>query len=326
MARTSSSKKKRVKKRKPTKGIRYIALKLKKYYPKRFPKFPDALKKARIIFDALKSENKRVTVVNIFSIERHHRKPKEEKPLIPPMLLDASPFFDLTLTPDNIENFLPTNLKVKSKLSSSSLPLLDGGVDNDEEQYAGYVYEQYFKTFVNWSNELAAVTQNQYPTYFCFTEPQFKNGEWITEIITCSEDGIKCDFGFDPDSAATPSQIFISDDYGNKKFNELRKLVKERGLETSKRPTTDELIKLLRKDDASKAPQPSPKSKKSAATEKEADSLKKTELEIKKIEAETKKIEAENEKRKLNIREQELDMEKIQYGLMTVKEFKAKWK
>ena len=48
------------------KGTRYIAQKLTKYYKKRYPKYADALPKAREVFKNLKDNGDKVILANIF--------------------------------------------------------------------------------------------------------------------------------------------------------------------------------------------------------------------------------------------------------------------
>ena len=63
--------------KKPKKGIRYIAQKLRKYYPKRYKNYNEALVKARVVFTELNSrqdaKSKKVNLRNIFSVELSER-------------------------------------------------------------------------------------------------------------------------------------------------------------------------------------------------------------------------------------------------------------
>ena len=119
MARNRSTRKKK-KKYKKLKGVRYIAQKLRKYYPKRYPSFNSALDRARIILQELQAQGKPVSVVNMFGVERVPRIPKEEMPEIPEEYLDVQDFFDISDYPSIIETKLPINLFISSKVSKST--------------------------------------------------------------------------------------------------------------------------------------------------------------------------------------------------------------
>lgn len=323
---------KKTKKRRSKKGVRYIAYKLLKYFPKRYPKFNDALPRAREIFQKIQSANLKVSVLTVFQFERVHRKDKEPIPEIPDVLSNPQDFFTLNDLPSQIEDFLPTNLMLISKISDSSLEPLQGGVNNDDRLNTD-VYNDYFQGFVNFSNELAKVVQNKYPTFWRIDTPFKRDGKWFANIIPCDEDGVKTDFGYDPKKQESLPAFIPTDDYDSKKFNELRKIAKEKGVVVDK-PNADKLREALRKHDKEQqAKQPKTQPKAESESKKEPSSLKELELKVKEkeetrkiLEAQNKKAELELEARKMKLREQELDMEKIQYGLMTVDEFKKKWK
>jgi hypothetical protein len=344
MARNRSVKKKlskRKKKLKKFKGVRYIAQKLQKYYNKRYTSFAPALIRARIILEKLNEQGLPVSVRNIFSIERVPRVKKEEAPIVPDDMLDPQEFFLLADTNNDITNKLPNNLLIKSKISKKDLPMLRGGVDNSVELGIQEIEDEYFKDFINYGNELQKTLKNPYPIFFRFTVPSDKieKGKWISYIILCDESGLKGDIGFDPDNITPTDDLFISNiDYSTLSYNDLRKEISTRkNITVPKNPKKAEMISLLEKDDLEKAKsqektQPiESKKPSSSSTDKET-----IIEERKKIEAlnESKRIENDFiikkeaqaiEKAKIELRQKELDMESIQWGIMTPAEFKKKW-
>ena len=327
--------KKSAKKQRPKKGVRYIAQKLRKYYPKRFPTYKDALTKARTIKSELDlrsdEKSKKVNLKNIFSVERIPRKPKDVEPQIPEKFYDAYNYFEIIDVAEEIMTQLPENVFVESKISKEDLPLLQGLTDNVENfknATGKELEEEYFSDFVNYGNQLQALSENKYPMFYTFLPPIRKNGKWVMYLVSSDDGGIKCDFGFDPEKPTEPKEIFTcADNYDDMPYNSLRAEVKKRGI-TAKTPTKKQLIEILRTSDKKDAPEPKKPVKKATETDSvtlEKEKQKTIGQETKKIEAEAKLTAEQNKKRELDIRQQELDMEKIQYGLMTIAEFKKKW-
>jgi hypothetical protein len=163
--------------------------------------------------------------------------------------------------------------------------------------------------------------------------PFKRDGKWFANIIPCDEDGVKTDFGYDPKKQESLPAFIPTDDYDSKKFNELRKIAKEKGVVVDK-PNAYKLREALRKHDKEQqAKQPKTQPKAESESKKEPSSLKELELKIKEkeetrkiLEAQNKKAEIELELRKQQFEEQKLDMEKFKAGLMTISEFKNKWK
>lgn len=317
----------------PKKGVRYIAQKLRKYYPKRYKNFNEALIKSRVIFQELDKRSdpktKRVNLRNIFSVERIPKKPKDVEPIIPSGFYEAKMFFDIENEFDLIYRQLPEKVYVKSKISKESLPLLQGDKDNAqqiEEKFQEKAYVLYFKDFVDYGNEMLELSQgdtsDDVTCFYTYTKPIKKNGKWIMYIIACDEDGIQCDYGFDPDDFQLPKQfIECPKNFQDMPYNALRREAKKRGIKFKKSPTKSELISELEKQPTpTPTPQPAKPTSKSEQSDVELEKAK-----TKRIKEETKKLSEENKKRELDLRQQELDMEKIQYGLMTIKEFKDKW-
>jgi hypothetical protein len=327
--------------KKPKKGIRYIAQKLRKYYPKRYKNYNEALVKARVVFTELNSrqdaKSKKVNLRNIFSVERIPKKPKDEFPEIPEKFFEANYFYEVGDVFEEIRTQLPNNVFVESKISKTGLPILQGFEDNAlkiQEEFNQEPYELYFKDFVEYGNKLLDLsggkTSDYVNLFYTFTTPIRKNGKWVMYLISCDQDSIKCDFGFDPDEANLPDQfIECPTNYEDMPYNTLRTEAKKQGIKFKKSPTKKHLVSALKKTETPPPPKDSKTSKKSTESDSialEKEKQKTITSETKKIEAEAKKIAEENRKKELDIRQQELDMEKIQYGIMTVAEFKKKWK
>jgi hypothetical protein len=317
--------------KKPKKGIRYIAQKLRKYYPKRYKNFNEALLKSRVIFDELSKrtdeKSKRVNLRNIFSVERIPKKPKDEEPDIPSGFYESKYFFDIGNEFDLIYRQLPENVFIESKVSKSNLPQLKGDEDNEtkiQTEFQADPYELYFKDFVDYGNKMLELGQGDYnenSLYYTYTKPIRKNGKWVMYIISSDDEGIQCDYGFDPDDFSLPDQfVECPKDYEDMPYNVLRREARQQGIKFKKSPTKKDLISELKKQ--SKPEKPTAEKPKKNKKSLDVDSEKEK---TKRIEAEAKKLDAENKKRELDLREQELDMEKIQYGLMSVDEFKKKW-
>jgi hypothetical protein len=294
------------------------------------------LVKARTIKSELdlRSDEKerRVNLRNIFSIERIPRPLKDEKPVIPQKFYEAYNYFEIVNVADEIKTQLPENVYVKSKISKDSLPLLRGLNDNVEkfETETGKDFEdEYFDDFIKWGNDLQNLSDNQYPMFYTFLPPIRENGKWVMYLVSSDDDGIKCDYGFDPEISGTPTDIFVCpDNYEDMPYNSLRTEVKKRGIK-AKTPTKTELIRLLKENDKEKAPKPAPpkekKSDKSETLALEKEKTKQKEAEAKILEQKNREKELDLKQQEIDLRKQELDMEKIQWGAMTVKKFKEKW-
>lgn len=339
MAGVSNSKKQKKSKR-AKKGVRYIAQKLRKYYPKRYKNFNEALVKARIIKSELDlrsdEKTKRVNLRNIFSIERIPKKTKEDEPKIPDEFYIAKNYFEVVDVPFRIQAQLPNNVYVESKISSEKLPLLKGMTDNQKnykEATGNDLAEDYFKDFLDYGNELQRLSDNQYPMFFVYLPPIRKNGKWVMYLVSSDDEGIKCDYGFDPENPITPTQIFVCpDNFEDMPYNSLRTEAKKRGIKT-KNPTKDELVKLLKENQKQKTEQPpaSPKEKKSEKSEKseklelEKEKTKQKEADVKKLAEENRKLELLLKDKQLDIENKQLDLEALQWGAMTPEEFRKKW-
>ena len=321
--------KKNQKKNRLKKGVRYIAQKLKKYYPKRYKNFNEALKKARQIKSELSlrsdDSSKKIILKNIFSIERIPRKPKDELPEIPQKFYDAYDYFSVVDVAFEIQSQLPENVYVKSKISKENLPLLRGLTDNQENfklETGKELEEEYFSDFIKWGNELQTLSDNKYPLFYTFLPPIREKGKWVMYLVSSDDEGIKCDYGFDPEIENSPTEIYVCpSNYEDMPYNTLRTEVKKRNIKL-KNPTKKKLIEALRQTDSDKPSKPSIPASKPQEKSKE---LLIEKQKTKQKEFDFKILSEENKKRELDIRQQELDMEKIQYGIMTIQEFKKKW-
>ena len=329
--------------KKPKKGIRYIAQKLRKYYPKRYKNFNEALIKSRVIFAELNTrtdeKSKRVNLRNVFSVERIPKKPKDLEPQIPSTFFQSKYFFDIGNEFDLINLQLPDNVYIESKISKSNLPQLKGDADNEtniQNEFQSDPYELYFKDFVDYGNKMLELSRggggseeassSDVTCFYTYTKPIRKNGKWVMYIISSDDEGIQCDFGFDPDDFSLPDQfIECPQNYDDMPYNALRREASKRGIKFKKPPTKKDLIEKLKKSSNETPQSEKPSSEKSKKEKTANDEILLEKEKRKTIEAETKKIAEENKKRELDLRQQELDMEKIQYGLMSVDEFKKKW-
>jgi hypothetical protein len=307
------SKRKKSKKpyKKKFKGVKYIALKLNKYFKKKYPKYTDALPKAREIFEGFKSTGEKVTVKNIFAVTRKKQeKPFKKKasalpeaPELPPELAETSYFFLLSEYPAKIST-APNTLFFRSTISPEGKEDIQGGTEIDYSQ----VYEEYFRDFVAYINKLKSMTDPTLKLYekewfVKCTEPEFdeKTGKWVSLIISVDANGEQDDaflnYGFDP-------------------------------AQTDKQP--DESLLGLPSRVSGESTGEKPLDGKKKASESKGSLEQELELKLsrqrtKESEAKAKELEQQNEKTRLSQRQQELDIKKVELGLMTKQEFRKKW-
>jgi hypothetical protein len=183
-------------KKKPTKGVRYIASVLKRYQEKKYPSNKEAMPEARKILAKLKSEGKRVNIKNIWGESRGRRKSKDKGvPFLHPKLPVVSPYFTITLYPNYIAASSNQIIFV-SDIIPANLPEIQGGEIID--------YYTYFAPFVNYINKIVSNTdRRRYEAEFqvyC-TTPQKnpnKGNRWESIILCVDEYGDPTDYGFDP--------------------------------------------------------------------------------------------------------------------------------
>ena len=181
-----------------TKGTQYIAQKLVKYYPNKFSNYKTALPEARLVLAQIQDAKERVTVKNIKSKISKPRRKIKGAPVLPIQMSEPINYFDLQVYIELIAR-LPDNLFFTSKIIPSSVkqPLKGGSL---------YSYEQLFKPFVDYCNEMKNLTSEddgRYETdwYVKCTElvpDKTKKGIWTSKIISCDSNGDEFDYGFDP--------------------------------------------------------------------------------------------------------------------------------
>lgn len=192
------------KKRKEIKGVSYIATRiLQKYQPSYFPTKKIALVKAREVLDRLKADKQQVTVKSVLSITRKkagERKKKDNAPQLSSDLSQPSDYFELVDYPNRIA-VSSNRIYFRSKISKSSLPMLRGGEEVENE------YELYFSQIVNYFNRMAALITDPEKKYksgyedwlIKCTEPKLEGKIYVSEIISCDLEGNEFLYGFDAD-------------------------------------------------------------------------------------------------------------------------------
>jgi len=307
----SRPKKAKKPKAKKFKGVRYIALKLNKYFKKKYPKYTDALPKAREIFEDFKNRGQKVTVKNIFEVTRKKqqfpfkKKPllQPEAPILPEDLAEVSNFFQLADYPARIST-APNEIFFRSTVSPEGLEDIQGGTELDYSQ----IYEDYFRDFVTYINKLKAMTDQSLKIYekewfVQCTQPEYdkESGKWISLIVSSDSNGEQdetlSNYGFDPKSPTKqPDEellglpVMVSGEPSDKKPLQSKK-------------STGEI---------------------KGSMEQEME-LKISRQKTKEAEARAKILEQENERTRLSQRQQELDLKKVELGLMTKQEFRKKW-
>jgi hypothetical protein len=193
-----------VKKRKTqTKGVRYIAEKLNKYFVKKYPTKKGALPKAKEILETLKSkpnkEEQKVTIKNISKLIREPRDGRPKKGEAPKLFRELAveqDYYELSNYPEWIQK-TTNEIWFNSTISPDGLPMIQGG--------SVVKYEEYFKSFMDYANEMIALTEgnmdsaNMEYKVVC-TKPNNKNARkrWESEILSIGSDGIQYNFGYDP--------------------------------------------------------------------------------------------------------------------------------
>jgi hypothetical protein len=199
-----------VKKRSQTKGVRYIANTIVKYSGKKYPKYRDALPKAREVYADIVKSGSKVTVNNILGRVRVKRGAKKDKvPKIYSKLLDLNDYFGLIDYPVYITR-TTNQVWFKSKLFPEGLPDIQGGSTPS--------YNEYFAPFVSYINSLKGLSNTDDKLYETewkvrCTEPIFnkKAKRWESEIISCDGTGDRFDYGFDPNNPyGTPQDLIVS--------------------------------------------------------------------------------------------------------------------
>ena len=197
------------KKRKTFKGTRYIAQKLKKYFKSRYPKYNDALPRARQIYSQLQANNQKVILRNIFPLERRPRRVGgRTAPEIPAKMLELSNYFELIDYPVYIAR---TTNKVyfTSELTPIGTEAMQGGTNVE--------YETTFADYVNYINAMKQQTdpsERRYETDWMITTtpPVWNNAKkrWESKIISTDADGNEFSYGFDRRTPSTSPTNVVS--------------------------------------------------------------------------------------------------------------------
>lgn len=194
-----------MKQRRPIKGVKYIAGRLRYYQPNKYPTYTDALNAARKILPKIEKAGKTVTVKNIWKHSRKHRKKniKKRPPEIDPDLLKPSYYFETVDYPARIKRS-SNKVYFHSTISKSDLPDIQGGSSVD--------YYEYFADFVNFINKINGSEDREDSRYetdwnvMC-TEPIKIKSRWVSTIIAIDEEGNRVDYGFDPDRTDLQDQL-----------------------------------------------------------------------------------------------------------------------
>ena len=182
--------------KKKYKGVRYVAKVLNKYFTKKYPRYTDALPKAREVYQQLKGQGQKVKVDNITALVRKKR--KKGVPELPESLSSLSYYFELVNYPQYVIQ-CTNQIWFQSEISPDGLEIFQGGQPVD--------YETYFSDYVNFINSAKANTlpeEKLYETEWMVTctqpeQGKGKNkGKWISKIISVDGAGDKIDYGFDP--------------------------------------------------------------------------------------------------------------------------------
>lgn len=182
-----------------TKGVRYIAEKLNKYFSKKYPSKKSASAKAKEVLFTLNLSGEKVTIKNISKLIRTPRGTNPKKGEAPKLFRELAveqDYYELANYPEWIQ--ATTNeIWFDSKISPYELPMIQGG--------SVIKYEEYFKSFMDYANEMIALTDgnmdsaNMEYRVVC-TKPNNKNPRkrWESKIIAIGKDGIQYNFGYDP--------------------------------------------------------------------------------------------------------------------------------
>lgn len=182
--------------KKKTKGTRYVAKVLKKYFGKKYPNYKSALPKAREIAESLRSSGERFTVKNVSSLIRKKRiKPgsKKEAPELFYKLTTPSYYFDLVDFPTYI-NDTTSEIFFTSRIFNDEDYEIQGGQRQP--------YSRLFSSYVNYINSIIDSESDDYTTSYMVmaTPPEFnkENDRWESQIITVDASGNPQDYDFEP--------------------------------------------------------------------------------------------------------------------------------
>jgi len=175
------------------KGIRYIAEKLRKYYPTRYKDNKSASDRARELNTLIKSQKGKVNLKSIRGIETKKRI-KKEIPELSEFLLTPQPYFEL------VSSYVREIVGTRNIIDFSS-NLFEGKIVGGEL----VDYYEYFEPFVSFANQVSATfdpaDQKSDTAWRVMCTPlkeDKKTGRWTTTIIVVDETGreIENDYGF----------------------------------------------------------------------------------------------------------------------------------
>jgi len=183
--------------KKKTKGTRYVAKVLRKYFSKKYPTYKAALPKAREISESLRSSGDRFTVKNVSSFIRKKRTTKESKKQAPELfykLTTPSFYFDLVDYPTYI-NDTTSKIFFFSDIFNEEDYVIQGGQRQP--------YSNLFSSYVNYINSVIDDESDDYTTSYMVmaTPPEFnkQNDRWESSIITVDASGNPQDYDFKRD-------------------------------------------------------------------------------------------------------------------------------
>jgi len=198
-----------------TKGIRYIAEKLNKYYPKRYKNKQSALPRAREIVEQLKASGQKVTWRNARELEVKKRVPKEGVPELTDFLATPQPYYELINYPKEIVK-LSNRLWLVSEVSAGTFDEIEGGSEVD--------FDDSFHDFVTYCNNMLGLQDEEQKKedegsgrfdYNVVCTPPMWNKQkkrYESKIISCTSDGDKFDYGFNPEQPTKePLELIMSD-------------------------------------------------------------------------------------------------------------------
>jgi hypothetical protein len=181
-------KKSKKRKYKKIKGVKYIAQKLRKYFPKRYKTYSEALVRAYQIKDKISESGQKVGVLSIFDVERIKRIPKQ-----------VPEFPDSLSNPDNRYYFAIDDMlnEISTETSNEIFFSSEIGEDDDFEIQGGtelpaLAYEENFKNFVSFLESQRRSNRIDYNDLRVLaTEPIYntKNKRWESKIIITDTDG-----------------------------------------------------------------------------------------------------------------------------------------
>lgn len=185
IAKRKYSKKRKYKK---IKGVKYISQKLRKYFPKRYKTYSEALVRAYQIKDIISQRGQKVGVLAIFDVERIKRIPKQV-PEFPESLSnpDNRYYFAVYDLLNEISTETSNEIFFTSKIEDEDGYEIQGGTE-----LPPLAYEDHFKNFVNFLESQRRINRIDYNDLRVLATPPIYNRSskrWESEIIITDTDG-----------------------------------------------------------------------------------------------------------------------------------------